>query len=430
MFSVHSFVIFISLYLSFSAPLLFSQIQGRDEVSVPGSISAGTESKTDTAGLKKPQTLSGGAFYPYKVTDVYNSSNIEKKEAGITDDIIVKVDSLGIMVSRTTEETGPIILFINHLPLKGVYGVPNLANNEMRYTLSRNPQANVTWDILLSKPSFNATKKPVLISIGFEKGQELPVIGKDNNFTLVIIKPVTLVVSILILLFLLVILIWLGKNTEMLREPFSVAENGKNRPYSLALTQMAFWYYLIVSSIIFLFLITKEFPEINSSILILIGISSLTALSSTAINSSRISDTKEKAINLTAEKKTLSDRIQEINTILSSQKNLAPDKIIEMNKEKMDSEKRLNEVIETLPHFRFKDSIYFSKSFFKDLVSDSTGVSLHRFQIAVWTLVLSIFFVYSVWSTLKMPDFNETLLALMGISSGTYIGFKIPEQKM
>jgi hypothetical protein len=429
MFSIHSFVISILLYLSFSASFLFSQIRGEDEVSVPDSVSAGIESKADTLKEKRTsKSPSGGAVYLFKVTDIYNSSNIEKKEAGITDDIIVKVDSLGIMVGRTTEETGPIILFINHLPLKGVYGVPNLVNNEMRYTLSRNEQANLTWDILLSKPSFNATKKPVLISIGFEKGQELPV--KDNNFTLVIIKPVTLVVSVLILLLLLVILIWLGKNTEMLREPFSIAENGKNRPYSLALTQMAFWYYLIVSSIIFLFLITKEFPEINSSILILIGISSLTALSSTAINSSRIYDTKEKAINLNAEKKTLSERIQEINNILKSQKNLAPDKIMEMNKDKMDSEKRLNEVIETLPTYRFDNSNYFCKGFFKDMVSDSTGVSLHRFQIAVWTLVLSIFFVYSVWSTLKMPDFNETLLALMGISSGTYIGFKIPEQKM
>jgi hypothetical protein len=96
----------------------------------------------------------------------------------------------------------------------------------------------------------------------------------------------------------------------------------------------------------------------------------------------------------------------------------------------MESEKKLNEVIETIPRYSVENTIYFSKSFFKDLVSDCTGVSLHRFQIAVWTLVLSVIFIYSVWSTLKMPAFNDTLLALMGISSGTYIGFKIPEQKI
>lgn len=28
-----------------------------------------------------------------------------------------------------------------------------------------------------------------------------------------------------------------------------------------------------------------------------------------------------------------------------------------------------------------------------------------------------------------MPEFDGTLLALMGISSGTYLGFKIPERQ-
>jgi len=37
--------------------------------------------------------------------------------------------------------------------------------------------------------------------------------------------------------------------------------------------------------------------------------------------------------------------------------------------------------------------------------------------------------VSSVQNNLTMPEFSTTLLGLMGISSGTYIGFKIPEQK-
>jgi hypothetical protein len=334
------------------------------------------------------------------------------------------------MINRTTEETGQIILFINHLPLKGVYGNANTVDNEMRFKLSRNEKANETWNILLNKPSFNAIRKPVLISIGYENKQEIPTVSKDKNFTFVIVKTFTVGFSIVVVLLFLFILIWLGKNTEMLREPLSIDQKGKKRPYSLALTQMAFWYFLVVSAIIFLFLITKEFPDINTSILILIGISSLTALSSTAINSNKIKESKDKYISLKAEKKTLAHRIEEIIKILESETSLAPDKKIELQKEKMESEKKLNEVIETIPRYSVENTIYFSKSFFKDLVSDCTGVSLHRFQIAVWTLVLSVIFIYSVWSTLKMPAFNDTLLALMGISSGTYIGFKIPEQKI
>jgi len=44
-------------------------------------------------------------------------------------------------------------------------------------------------------------------------------------------------------------------------------------------------------------------------------------------------------------------------------------------------------------------------------------------------VVLGIMFVSSVYNNLTMPEFSATLLGLMGISSGTYIGFKFPEQK-
>ena len=45
----------------------------------------------------------------------------------------------------------------------------------------------------------------------------------------------------------------------------------------------------------------------------------------------------------------------------------------------------------------------------------------------VWTIVLGVFFITSVLGKLAMPEFDTTLLALTGISAGTFIGFKIPE---
>ena len=44
-------------------------------------------------------------------------------------------------------------------------------------------------------------------------------------------------------------------------------------------------------------------------------------------------------------------------------------------------------------------------------------------------LSLGVIFVASVYKDLAMPEFNATLLGLMGISSGTYLGFKVPEKK-
>jgi hypothetical protein len=69
-----------------------------------------------------------------------------------------------------------------------------------------------------------------------------------------------------------------------------------------------------------------------------------------------------------------------------------------------------------------------SAGFFQDILSDSNGISFHRFQIFVWTLVLVIVFVSSVYGRLAMPEFSERLFGLMGISSGTYLGFKFPER--
>jgi hypothetical protein len=68
-----------------------------------------------------------------------------------------------------------------------------------------------------------------------------------------------------------------------------------------------------------------------------------------------------------------------------------------------------------------------TRGFWRDLVSDDRGVvALDRFQVVVWTLVLGGIFLTSVLWDLTMPEFSVTMLALMGISSGTYIGFKLP----
>jgi hypothetical protein len=71
-----------------------------------------------------------------------------------------------------------------------------------------------------------------------------------------------------------------------------------------------------------------------------------------------------------------------------------------------------------------------SAGFARDLVSDDRGfVAIDRFQVVAWTLVLGGIFLTSVLWDLTMPEFSATMLALMGISSGTYIGFKLPMRK-
>ena len=71
-----------------------------------------------------------------------------------------------------------------------------------------------------------------------------------------------------------------------------------------------------------------------------------------------------------------------------------------------------------------------SQGLIKDILTDTgVGISFHRFQMFIWTLVLVVFFIVSVWNRLSMPEFSMTLLALMGISNGTYLGFKLPQSQ-
>ncbi|MDQ3109640.1 MAG: hypothetical protein M3R17_07065 [Bacteroidota bacterium] len=70
-----------------------------------------------------------------------------------------------------------------------------------------------------------------------------------------------------------------------------------------------------------------------------------------------------------------------------------------------------------------------SEGFFKDLISDHSNISLFRFQNLAWTVILVVVFVRYVIVYMKMPEFDTTLLLLMGISSGTYIGAKVTEKR-
>jgi len=67
-----------------------------------------------------------------------------------------------------------------------------------------------------------------------------------------------------------------------------------------------------------------------------------------------------------------------------------------------------------------------SQGFLLDILRDETGISFHRFQMVIWTVILGFVFVVGVFRNLELPDSSPTLLGLMGISAGIYIGFKVP----
>ncbi len=71
-----------------------------------------------------------------------------------------------------------------------------------------------------------------------------------------------------------------------------------------------------------------------------------------------------------------------------------------------------------------------SKGVLHDLLTDVHGYNIARFQLLMWTLVLGVSFLYEVVHDHAMPELSANLLALTGISNGTYFGFKMQEKQV
>jgi hypothetical protein len=65
-----------------------------------------------------------------------------------------------------------------------------------------------------------------------------------------------------------------------------------------------------------------------------------------------------------------------------------------------------------------------SQGFFNDLISEKGEPEVSRLQMLVWNVVLGVVFIWQSVFEWKMPEFDATLMTLLGISSTAYLGFK------
>ncbi len=216
------------------------------------------------------------------------------------------------------------------------------------------------------------------------------------------------------------ILAW---KTTLLRYTIGAAPALKNKaPFSLGLVQMAFWFYLAVIAYVYICVSTLQIHIPMGSVLGLLGISATTGLAATAVDTGKNLKAKNQRNTLLAEQAALIARIQEIQAAEIVAGSPAETELVE----KRNRLAQVKALVEQLPPDVPASA---GKSFFDDILSDDDGISFHRFQIAVWTIVLGSVFVWGVYRNMAMPEFDASLLTLMGISSGTYVGFKVPEVK-
>jgi hypothetical protein len=212
----------------------------------------------------------------------------------------------------------------------------------------------------------------------------------------------------------------LAQKSDILRD--APAPPGEpRRSYSLARCQMAWWFFIVVASFHFIWIITGDRDTLTSGELILIGISAATGMGAFLLDSSK----RDQRQALITEKTALTTRIAEIAAALAAVPAPAPADADALRVEQLQKQTRSEAIDVALSNLPSPPGP--SERLYLDILRDETGISFHRFQMAAWTIVLGFVFVVTVYRTLTMPDFSPTLLGLMGISAGTYIGFKIPD---
>jgi len=350
-------------------------------------------------------------------------------------DNIVQVEVDHFTEWAATNDATKLVPFINGRAIRGNYPEEiHPDRNRLHFHLEITPENKEVWTDLLGSPE--GMRRPVTFTIGLDNQSPFDsVYDQSHPLPLTVISPVYGVVAFVVVLITLILLVWLAGKTNLIREPGPCPVPGKLRPYNLGRSQMAFWFFLIYASYLTIWLITDALDTITPSLLGLMGISAGTALGEALIDSGKVNTTSDQLQSLAAEKQSLEKSIPDLQsevTALNTKASLTPEDTSNrdsLNKQLQDARTRLSQVTQQLALLTPSDASGVSKGFLRDILSDGSGYSFHRFQIFAWTIVLGIIFIASVYNKLTMPEFSATLLGLMGISSGTYIGFKFPEQK-
>jgi hypothetical protein len=293
-------------------------------------------------------------------------------EMALGERIVLDVRNLRSYLRSNTRVPAEFVLYLDGRPIEGV--VPSLVpghtpdHEQLAFDVKRTEQSQSAWSALLGSPP-PSFQRPVTVSFGYGKEDPFETRAAPANLHIIRMRAWGWVFAALFGLS-LGAFIYLAVTKSIIREPSDLDE--KDRPFSLGRSQMAFWFFIVLASFAFIWLITGVVPPLSGSALALIGISALTALGAT---------------------------------------------LVDTGKEKKDPK--------VAKEARRRDS----GGFAEDLLADADGYSFHRFQMVIWTLVLGVIFVATVYETLAMPEFEGTLLALMGISGGTYVGFKFQERQ-
>jgi len=378
---------------------------------------------------------------------------VVESQVGVNRPLTIVVDNLGKWLEQPDHDYSKFVLYMDGNPFQGkglepalvdVKDEKGVVHKGLRFDLLRRPENKDAWTAVYSRRrpgeftnrNVNVTVQQNGVRVMGDTLANLKVIDGDW-FTVFIISSLAAIASFW----------WLGYKSDVLRipgpQPIGIDKKGKpaRKPFSMARAQMAFWFCVVIISYVFIWMVTTYLSNLPASVLGLIGISAATGLASAVVDSNKKTDLEN--LRRTFEEKLKTDQVEasklqsEIAALNAAVNANPPSADLEQQKstlvakqaELAAKQQEINQTNQEITSVSAKLDPPSSSGFINDILSDDDGVSFHRLQIVGWTVVLILIFIVSVYDVLAMPDFDKTLLALMGISGGTYIGFKLPAQQ-
>jgi hypothetical protein len=313
------------------------------------------------------------------------------------DKIAVALDKPAAFIAEALCRKKSIVLYVNGQPTANrLAGRTGPQSDVLVFFLRPLGATREVWNILLGWPDFQP--REIRLSVGIEEQPPLP-LQPDKTLNLTVLPIWCVLFWAATFLILVFGFFRIARNSTILRdqliEPKSPQDLGA---YSLSKFQGAWWFFIILASYLLIGIVTGDFSNtISSTAVILLGIGAGTVLGSAAIDASKLEQRK-------TDLKAAKAQLIALNGV---------------NPPDQDAIDLANAKIEALNGT--------SVGWLQDILSDGNGVNFHRFQLAAWTIVLSIVFAFQVYAELAMPVFNTTLMSLLGLSAGTFLGLKIPE---
>ncbi len=341
------------------------------------------------------------------VPTIVNGKRQVVRKGGLGERLAVRVTGL-----KDPSLLSKAVLHIDGLRIDGLPAVVDYTESSAQFDLAYTTMNKAGWIALFHK----GWARPVAVTVSVEDGRPLPR-ADTVAFELVLIRTELSLICLGIFVALFALFAFFAIKSDLLRDigPQPAAVNGVvvRKPYSLGRCQMAWWLFIVLASYLFLGTVTGNWDStISAAAMGLIGISAATAVGAVSIDTSKRSGAEAKKRALETEQTTLQTRQAALGA--------APDPTIATRLGQIAEELRLADA--ALDGSRTRGNIV------SDILSDANGIALHRFQIVAWTTVLGFVFLYGVYTSFVMPQFSGELLALLGISGGTYLGFKYPER--